>query len=211
MTNIYILKLEENKYYIGKTNYPNYRITDHYNSEGSAWTSKYKPVSVVKIIADCDQYDEDKYTLKYMNKYGIDSVRGGTFTSISLGTSRQQIEKMLKSSNDECFKCGSHEHFARECDTQDDWNVINAKPHKLHVSNNETICYVCKRKSHTAEHCYAKKDIYNNPITFWAVCYRCGADDHWRITCDTDVDVFGRPTETTVFDKLFASVRKWFQ
>ena len=38
MTNIYILKLKNNKYYIGKTNNPQFRLTQHFDSNGSAWT-----------------------------------------------------------------------------------------------------------------------------------------------------------------------------
>ena len=45
------------------------------------WTTKYKPIKVVELI-EGDNYDEDKYTLKYMEQYGIDNVRGGSFCQI---------------------------------------------------------------------------------------------------------------------------------
>ena len=70
---IYILELEQNKYYIGKTTNIAFRL-DHFESNGAAWTRKYKPIQVQSIIADCDDYDEDKYTLKYMEQYGINNV-----------------------------------------------------------------------------------------------------------------------------------------
>jgi hypothetical protein len=70
--NIYILKLENNKYYIGRTNNPKFRIENHFNNKGSYWTKKYKPINVIEVINNCDEYDEDKYTIKYMNLYGID-------------------------------------------------------------------------------------------------------------------------------------------
>lgn len=38
---IYILELENNKYYIGKTTNSNFRLKQHYNSDGSVWTKKY--------------------------------------------------------------------------------------------------------------------------------------------------------------------------
>ncbi len=59
---IYILKLEQNKYYIGKTNNPKLRLKQHINNNGSSWTKKYKPVSILKIHNNCDPFDEDKYT-----------------------------------------------------------------------------------------------------------------------------------------------------
>lgn len=34
MVFVYVLKLENNKYYIGKTSNPNFRIEQHFNSSG---------------------------------------------------------------------------------------------------------------------------------------------------------------------------------
>ena len=75
MVFIYALQLEQQKYYIGKTNNPQFRLETHFNSNGAEWTKKYKPVHIVEIIPNCDNYDEDKYTIKYMEKYGINNVR----------------------------------------------------------------------------------------------------------------------------------------
>ena len=73
MVFIYVLELENNKYYIGKTDNPQFRLESHFNSNGAAWTKKYKPINIIELIPNCDDYDEDKYTLKYMEKYGIDN------------------------------------------------------------------------------------------------------------------------------------------
>jgi len=79
MVSIYVLELTNNKYYVGSTakitvdmNVVNYHIP---------WTQKYKPIRILNIIYDCDKYDEDKYTRKYMDDYGLDNVRGGSFSS----------------------------------------------------------------------------------------------------------------------------------
>ena len=84
MTNIYILRLEGGKYYVGKTNNPQFRLDSHFNSNGSEWTKLYKPLRVLEIKPDCDDYDEDKITRQYMDKYGINNVRGGSFVSVKL-------------------------------------------------------------------------------------------------------------------------------
>ena len=44
MVFIYILQLQLNKYYVGKTNNPKIRLNNHFKSCGSAWTKKYKPI-----------------------------------------------------------------------------------------------------------------------------------------------------------------------
>ena len=59
---IYILKLENNKFYIGKTENAEIRIENHFENNGSEWTKIHKPLSIIEIIPNCDNYDEDKYT-----------------------------------------------------------------------------------------------------------------------------------------------------
>lgn len=115
---IYVLELEQGKYYVGKTNDPQFRIQTHFNASGSAWTKRFKPVRVLELIPDCDDYDEDKYTKKYMDTYGIDNVRGGSFVSVELDSStKEQLVKMSNGTNNRCFKCGEDTHFTKDCHT----------------------------------------------------------------------------------------------
>jgi predicted GIY-YIG superfamily endonuclease len=83
-TNIYILKLQGDRYYVGKSENPMKRYQEHIDGRGSALTKKYKPLSVEKIISNVSPFDEDKYTKEYMSKHGIDKVRGGSYVSIDL-------------------------------------------------------------------------------------------------------------------------------
>ena len=62
MVFIYILELESKKCYVGKTNNPDIRITNHFDSTGSQWTKKYKPINLIGLIPNSDDYDEDKYS-----------------------------------------------------------------------------------------------------------------------------------------------------
>ena len=77
-TNIYVLKLEGNRYYVGKAQDPMRRYQEHMNGEGSAWTRRYPAVSLEETRTGVSPFEEDKVTKEYMAKYGIDKVRGGS-------------------------------------------------------------------------------------------------------------------------------------
>ena len=116
MVSIYILQLEQGKYYIGRTINADLRIDKHFSNNGSYWTSKYKPIKVIKVINNCSIFDEDKYTLHMMSMYGIDNVRGGSFTKLMLPENEiEVITKMINNSSDYCFNCYEKDHFIREC------------------------------------------------------------------------------------------------
>jgi len=112
MVYIYVLKLKYNKYYVGKTTNPNFRLNDHFDSEGSVWTKKYKPINVHELRPDCSAKDETIITQEYMKKYGIDNVRGGPWCSLDISEHKNTIEHMIHSESDNCYKCGKSGHFA---------------------------------------------------------------------------------------------------
>lgn len=117
MVLIYILQCTDNKYYVGKTNDISIRINQHMSGDGAMWTKKYKPIKIINIINGCDSYDEDKYTIKAMAKYGINNVRGGSFVKFVLSNEeRRIINQMIKGATDCCFNCGSADHYANNCD-----------------------------------------------------------------------------------------------
>jgi len=125
-TNIYILELENNKYYIGKTDDVSKRYEQHINGNGSYWTKINKPISIIKIIENCSVFDEDKYVKEYMFKYGIDNVRGGTYNQIKINDDIITfLENEFKTSNNLCYKCGSFDHFVEECSFISIENYIN--------------------------------------------------------------------------------------
>jgi hypothetical protein len=149
MVYIYVLKLEQGKYYIGKTSSPKFRLETHFKSYGSAWTNKYKPIKVIELIPNCDDYDEDKYTKIYMDKYGIDSVRGGSFVQIKLNESTQEhLHKMSNGTNDKCFKCGKKGHFEKNC------KIVKDEDEEAYC------CNYCNKEFDTKKGCLFHENVY---------------------------------------------------
>jgi hypothetical protein len=114
---IYTLQLEGGKYYVGKSKNISNRILQHFSELGSSWTKSYKPIKVLSQIPSTDPFDEEKYTLLTMDKYGIDNVRGGSYCRLIL--SKHEMEKaqqIIYSICDKCYRCGEQKHTASECD-----------------------------------------------------------------------------------------------
>jgi len=115
--NLYVLKLIKDKYYIGITNKDlRVRFLQHKQGIGASWTKLYKPISIVETLMTSNKFDEDKWTKMYMDKYGIDNVRGGSYTKINLDEYQIKALKLeLCTANNLCFKCGKFGHFASQC------------------------------------------------------------------------------------------------
>ena len=197
MVFIYILQLDKDKYYIGKTNNPDFRLEQHRNSNGSTWTKKYKPISVIDILPNCDDYDEDKYTIKYMEKYGVNNVRGGSFCEIKLSNENiMTLKQMIRGVTDKCYICGNSDHFAKKCK-----NYYTTKEKVPTVNLNEKCdCTASYLSPHRRKKCILNKmisyfdDEYEN-IDKLVVnedictkdtstsCFRCGRHGHYISSC----------------------------
>ena len=115
-TTIYVLKLEGGRYYVGKTEHLMRRYQEHMRGEGAAWTSKYKPLSLVQKIENAGPFDEDMVVKEYMAEHGIDMVRGGSYvTDVLSEAEKQMIQKELWSAHDKCTQCGSSSHWSAKC------------------------------------------------------------------------------------------------
>ena len=78
---VYVLELNNNKYYVGRSKQIIKRITDHFNNKGSKYTRKNKPINIISIIEESNKFDEKNKTLEIMKKYGYENVRGYAWCS----------------------------------------------------------------------------------------------------------------------------------
>ena len=123
MVNIYVLELEQGKYYVGKTDHTFQRFNQHVTGDGAKWTQKYKVKDLFEFHRDRTDADENRITLQMMKKYGIKNVRGGSWSQLKLSKkSINSLERRINGrryskvkSTKKCTKCGRNNHTAQNC------------------------------------------------------------------------------------------------
>ena len=81
---LYILRLEDNCWYVGTTNNPSSRLQQHHEQSASSWTSLHKVIGEISTLKDFGyseteaKLQEDVEVKRLMKQYGIDHVRGGS-------------------------------------------------------------------------------------------------------------------------------------
>ncbi len=115
-TTVYILKLAEGKWYVGKSVDPVKRYLQHLEGRGAAWTRRYPPLALRWTFPDVSPFEEDKKTKEMMSIFGIENVRGGAYVTNTLAAEQvRSLKKELWGSLDRCMRCGGAGHFAAKC------------------------------------------------------------------------------------------------
>ena len=178
---IYVLLLQENKFYVGYSERPvGERFIEHFNYQGSKWTTLHRPVQVLQVKPGGIE-EENEMTLRMMDKYGWWNVRGGSWCQVDIqccppallewqrlklptplrrnqplpGNSNRNIRKA-------CSRCGRDSHSVSNCFAR-----TNANGEGLESSDSESetslleqgACFRCGRDTHLARDCYARTDI----------------------------------------------------
>ena len=114
---VYVLKLRQNKYYIGESINPEKRINSHFNGKGALYTRLYKPVKILEPFTKRqDNFWELSETIQRMSYHGIDNVRGSLFTKEILTLYEKIMAAQLYCEmNSLCRKCGGGDHFINQC------------------------------------------------------------------------------------------------
>lgn len=113
---VYVLQLQNNKFYIGSTfQNVNSRFQQHISGQGSLFTKLNKPLKILETIPNADELEEDRTTKKFLFKYGINSTRGGSYVLPKLTKSQlTTLKQEYCTAKNLCFRCMGT-HFIHQC------------------------------------------------------------------------------------------------
>ena len=146
MVNIYVLELQGNKYYVGKTNHTFQRFNQHKSGSGAKWTQKHKVKDLFAFHKNMKDTDENKITIQMMKKYGVRNVRGGSWTKVNMTEAEiKRLEKRINARGKRRSKSSSTKKTTR--------------------AKKKISCTRCGRTSHTVEKCYARFHANGKSLT----------------------------------------------
>ena len=91
---VYVLKLEQGRWYCGFTDNLDQRISQHYLGRGADWTRIWRPVSVFSVSEGGLEL-ENAQTVALMAQHGWRMVRGGRYTSPALSSQPKVLGAVL--------------------------------------------------------------------------------------------------------------------
>jgi hypothetical protein len=117
---VYVLRLDKDRYYVGKSDNVDKRIYEHFHlGGGAAWTKKYKPLErlhpITPTITDLESFERAE-TLDRMWQHGVENVRGWQYTSQKFTEFEyESIFRQMCERKDLCRKCGGAGHMISSC------------------------------------------------------------------------------------------------
>ena len=118
---VYVLKLIQNRYYVGKSQNVIQRVQQHKDMMGSIWTKIYPMICLVETLP-LTEFAELSTTLRYMKAYGIQNVRGDVYSNVNLSSKQiKEIEQHIRHEYNLCLECGSDDHFVARCPIKSSW------------------------------------------------------------------------------------------
>ena len=175
---------KQKKYYVGRSDNPEERIQQHRNEKGSSWTSTYPFEKVLFIKESTSCFDKEKYTKELMMQYGIDHVRGASYTTLVLDRiTKDQLQKEIWGAKDVCIRCGFEGHFMKDCKKK--VNVNGEKIPVKKIIKKQPLCEKCHRKGHLTSKCLATTKADGTPLL--QPCQKCGKFGHKKTDCVNNI------------------------
>lgn len=82
---VYVLSLDEECWYVGITFNLNVRLGQHWSGAGAKWTRLHTPRALVEVLYPATRELENSTTLRYIELYGKEKVRGGSWCRVAEG------------------------------------------------------------------------------------------------------------------------------
>ena len=100
-TCVFILQLEHGKYFVDCSKDPEKAMQEHVEGLGPLWTRIHRPIDMVKRIPFQRAEELDTYVKAAMRTYGLENVRGGSYSDARLKDSdRHALHRELHSDSD---------------------------------------------------------------------------------------------------------------
>ena len=116
---VYVLKLEDGKYYVGSSEYIESRVQAHFVGHGSAWTKMHKPVERITLLTSPMTHLESWERLEFLNRvlcHGIENVRGWAYSSTFLSVDElYNLLQDIAEAKNLCRRCYRDTHFICNC------------------------------------------------------------------------------------------------
>ncbi len=106
---IYVLELENGKYYVGISKNVEARFAQHISGDGAEWTKRFKPIRLIYKVKTghaskekAEKLESDE-TIAVMKKYGRQNVRGGEYVAEDQGIIDSLLGEELCKEIDKAF------------------------------------------------------------------------------------------------------------
>jgi len=194
---IYILELQQRKWYVGRSDCVEKRFQEHLCGAGAAWTRLYPPIRVFKTL-EGGPFDEDKVTKELMSEHGIDAVRGGTYVSIELSAEQSSVLiQELRMAADRCLLCGGQGHFAAACREftsgadSNSYSALYLIGNFFGLTATKTSWCACCNREFVNDDQARKSHEAQCRIYYRSHCQRCGRQGHTKTRCYARSDKHG--------------------
>jgi hypothetical protein len=116
---VYVLLVQNNEFYVGKSTDIEARIEQHINGEGCSFIQEVvkRVYTQTPCMRDWESWERAE-TLHWMHLHGISKVRGWMFTTPKLTTNQKKDAfRQICEKYDYCRTCGQPGHFMTDCRT----------------------------------------------------------------------------------------------